>query len=356
MSKERNSGKGIYTLALNRTASTPIKRQKTIVTGKGTKIEGNPALLKRANKKAITNHLVLAMIDVAKANGEKEIINRYWNTYYCQTKLTSKNGRYYCNWCKNRYCATCCGIRKAMMIKKYLPIISEWEDPHLVTITLKSVKAHHLNSRINQIIKAFQRIKDRCNKRHTRTGAMKIMGIKSLECNFNANKRTYNPHYHLIVPSREIGLYIMQEWKKELNKKEFNVGSKGQHLRKVERTEKDLVEVIKYGAKILSDPDPTHKRKRTKGDMKGLHIYANALHTIYNAFDKHHLFSRFGFKLPEGIETETSTQEFDNFDEWKYEPKLMDWVNTDTGKLLTEYEIDSYLDYILKNCINLELN
>jgi len=41
------------TLALNRTASTPIKRQKAKVTGKGTKIEGNPALLKRANKKAI---------------------------------------------------------------------------------------------------------------------------------------------------------------------------------------------------------------------------------------------------------------------------------------------------------------
>lgn len=47
------------------------------------------------------------MIDVAKANGDKELINRYLNTYHCQTKLTSTNGRYYCNWCKNRFCTTC---------------------------------------------------------------------------------------------------------------------------------------------------------------------------------------------------------------------------------------------------------
>lgn len=295
------------------------------------------------------------MIDIAKANGEKEIVDRYWNTFHCQTKLISTDGRYHCNWCKNRFCATCCGIRKAKLIKSYYPIVSQWEKPHLVTITLKSVKGKYLNMRVNQIIKAFQRIMDRCNKRHSRGKGMKIMGIKSLECNFNATKRTYNPHYHLIVPNRVIGLYIQQEWKKELNKKEFNVGWKGQHIREVIKTERDLVEVIKYGAKILSDPDPAHKRKRIKGDMKGLHVYANALHTIYKAFDKHHLFSRFGFKLPEEEETENTSQEIYDFEQWKYVPKLMDWINCDTGKLLTEYEMDGYLEYILKTCTDKEL-
>ncbi len=346
----------IYTLAENRTPNLPVQRKKTIITGTGTPIENNPALKKRANRKVITNHLVLAMIDVAKANGETKIQDRYWNTYHCHTKLISKDGRYYSNWCKNRWCATCCGIRKAIMIKKYYPILSQWEEPHLLTITLKSVKAKDLDARINQIVSAFGRIKDRCNKRHSRGKGMKIQGIKSLECNFNATKRTYNPHYHLIVPNRVIGLYIKQEWKKELNKNEFNVGAKGQHIRAIKETEKDLVEVIKYGAKILSDPDPEHKRKRSKGDMTGLQVYAKAMHTIYKAFDKHHLFSRFGFQLPKKTITETTTKEVNEYEKWEYSPKLMDWVNSDTGKLLTEYEIDHKLEYLLKTCIDLKLH
>lgn len=346
----------IYTLAVNRTNYIPKKRKKTTIRGSGTQIENNPALLKRANKKAITNSLVIAMVEVAKANSDTHMIKRYWNTYHCQTKLISKDGRYHTEWCKNRWCSTCCGIRKAMMIKRYYPIISQWEEPHLVTITLASVKAKDLNARINQMIKAFQNIMGRCNTRHSRGKGMKIKGIKSLECNFNATKRTYNPHYHLIVPSRVIGLYIKQEWKKELNKKEFNVGEKGQHIRKVENTEKDLVEVIKYGAKILSDPDPSHKRKRTRGDLSGLHIYAHALHNIYKAFDKHHLFGRFGFKLPEGSMPEIHVQQVDEFDKWEYNSKLMDWVNIDTGSLLTEYEMDGYLEYILNTYINKEIS
>ncbi|QCX00115.1 hypothetical protein FGM00_08360 [Aggregatimonas sangjinii] len=345
----------IYTLALNGTSSFSNKLETTVITGTGTPIKNNPSLLKRANKKAITNQLVLAMIDVAKEKGETEIIKRYYNTFHCQTKLISKDGRYYCNWCKNRWCATCCGIRKAMMIKKYYPILSQWEEPHLLTITLKSVKAKDLDSRVNQMVLAFQRIKDRCNKRHIRGKGMKIIGIKSLECNFNATKRTYNPHYHLIVPTRAIGLYIKQEWKKELNKNEFNVGEKGQHIRAVKETKRDLVEVIKYGAKILSDPDPTHKRKRKKGDMTGLQIYANALHTIYKAFDKHHLYNRFGFKLPKSEMAAKSARVVDDFEKWEYNFKLMDWINNDTGRMLTEYEMDSYLEFILNTQIDKEL-
>lgn len=345
----------IYTLGVNRTTNLPFKQEKTIITGTGTPIANNPALKKRASRKVITNHLVLAMIDVAKSNGDIDMIPRYWNTYHCQTKLTIKDGRYYCNWCKNRWCATCCGIRKAMIINAYYPIIFQWEEPHLLTITLKSVKAKDLDARINQMTKAFHRIKDRCNKRYLRGKGMKLVGIKSLECNFNATKRTYNPHYHLIVPNRVIGLYIKQEWKKELNKNEFNVGAKGQHIREVKRTEKDLVEVIKYGAKILSDPDPEHKRKRKKGDMTGLQIYAGALHTIYKAFDKHHLFSRFGFTLKDNTEKDITIREVSDFEKWEYNSKQMDWVNKDTGKLLTEYEIDHKLENLLKTCINLEV-
>jgi len=73
----------------------------------------NPSILKRANKKVITNALVLGMIDIAKAKGQNNWEQRYWNTYHCQEFLKSYENRYYSDYCKNRWCATCCGIQRA---------------------------------------------------------------------------------------------------------------------------------------------------------------------------------------------------------------------------------------------------
>jgi len=123
-------------------------------------------------------------------------------------------------------------------------------------------------------------------------------------------------------------------------------------LRPVDNTEKDLVEVIKYGAKILCDPDPAHKPRRAKGDMTGLKIYANALHTIYMAINKHHLFSRFGFKLPESLKPQSTERIISEFENWTYTQSFLDWVNDNNGKLLTEYEMDGYLEYFLKTHID----
>ena len=260
----------IYTLAQNRTNKIEGISNKTVICGTGTQIENNPAILKRANKKVISNAVVLNMIDIAKSKGDKDMIQPYWNTYHCQNKLISYEGRYYTDYCKNRWCATCCGIRKAHILNQYYPIICKWSEPHLLTLTLTTVKAEQLDNRIKEVIKTFSVIIDRCRKRNERGKGMKILCVKSLECNFNATRRTYNPHYHIITPNRVTALYLKQEWKKQCNKTTFNAGEKGQNIRKVKNVERDLVEVIKYGAKILSDPDPIHKRKRKKGDMKGL--------------------------------------------------------------------------------------
>ena len=58
--------------------------------------------------------------------------------------------------------------------------------------------------------------------------------VLSLECNFNATKKWYNPHYHIITPNRVTALYLKQEWKKEWNKTTFNAGAKGQDIREIE--------------------------------------------------------------------------------------------------------------------------
>jgi len=356
MKLEQIRERGIYTLAQNRTEVFDNLIKDTIISGTGTPINGNPAVLKRANKKVITNALILAMIDITKENNEIEWKKRYWNTFHCQTTLVSLKDRYYTDYCKNRWCATCSGIRKAYLLNKYYPIISTWEEPHHITLTLKSVKADKLNKRIKEMIKAFSKIIDRCNKRNRRGKGMKIKCVKSLESNYNATKKWYNPHYHIITPNRVMGVYLKQEWKKEWNKNDYLASESAQKVQKIDNNEKGLIEVIKYGAKILSDPDPKHKKKRKKGDMTGLNIYANALHTIYKAMDKHRLYGSIGFKLPKEEKEEVAFKMVSDFETWKYKPKQMDWVNTENENCLTDYEIDSYLDYILKTCINKELH
>ena len=97
------------------------------------------------------------------------------------------------------------------------------------------------------------------------------------------------------------------------------------------------------------------KRKRTKGDITGLNIYANALHTIYKAFDKHRLYGSIGFRLPKVEKRETTFKEVSNFETWNYKPQQMDWININSNRTFTDYEIDDYLDYILKSCIDKEL-
>nr|WP_321224801.1 protein rep [uncultured Psychroserpens sp.] len=344
--------KSIYTLGQNRTANSKIKSQLIQISGTGTDLIDNSALIKRANKKVITNALVLALVDIAKKDNDERWEKKYWNTFHCQKKFVEYNDKLYTKYCGNRWCATCCGIRKAELLNKYYSTLIEWSEPHLLTLTLKTVKANKLKSRINEMIKSFNRINDRCKKRHIRNNAMKIMGVKSLECNFNAQRCWYNPHYHIITPNRQTALYLKQEWKKEWNKNSFNASDKAQDIRVIESVEKGLVEVIKYGAKMLSEPDPNYKYKRSKGNLEGLSIYARGLHNIYDAFDSRQLFKSFGFQLPQEIVNTSSTQVISKYDVYQYRVKDMDWVNTDTGEFLTEYEIDNNLNYLLKTSID----
>ena len=92
--------------------------------------------------------------------------------------------------------------------------------------------------------RAFRIINARIKKRNQRGKGPKIMGIKSLECNFNPKTRTYNPHYHLIVPSWEVAILLKKEWM-QLWTKRFTNGW-AQDIRKIENNIDGLIEVVKY--------------------------------------------------------------------------------------------------------------
>ena len=351
-----SNGEHIYTLVENGTQKTNSTSSIALVSGKGTDIINNPSLVNRAKRKLITRKMVLALIDVAKEKGESDRIQSYWNTYHCLNNIIVSDGKMYGKYCKNRFCTICNAIRKADMINRYYPVISQWEDVHFVTLTVKSCKEDKLNLWIYGMIRAFELIHNRCKKRHQRGKEIKLMGVKSLECNFNPLNKTYNPHFHLIVPNRETAKLLKTEWIKQWQPKDKNeyrykfTTPKAQDIRAVYNLENALIETIKYGSKIFTEPDINKKSKQNIPPQ----IYAHALDNILVAMKGKRIFERFGFNLPDQKKQFDSTKLVKDFETWTFPNDSSDWVKTDTGETLSGFIPPLGLTYLLNECINLQ--
>jgi hypothetical protein len=174
-----------------------------------------------------------------------------------------------------------------------MPVIQQWESPYFVTLTVKAVTASKLKHLIKKgLRKAFHQINEKYRKKHLRGTGIKLVGIKSLECNFNPLKKSYNPHYHLIVANKEIAEILVKEWLEKWTPK--FASHKAQYIRQVTNKEHDLIEIVKYGSKIFTEPDVN---KKSNGSNTS-NIHAAALHNIFNAMKGVRIFDRFGFNLP----------------------------------------------------------
>lgn len=347
---------GIYTLVQSATENKAKNSQTALVNGAGTDVMNNESLLKRAKRKVITRKMILSLIDVAKKLEDYEFIKPYWNTYHCQNKVTVSKDKLYSNYCKNRFCTICCAIRKADTINRYYPTLSNWQDVHFVTLTVKAVKVESLQKWIDGMFRAFKLIHNRQKKRHERGQGIKIIGIKSLECNFNPQTKTYNPHYHIIVPSKEIADLLVEEWLFQWKSpKKLFTSHKAQYVRPVENLERDLIEVIKYGSKIFTEPDLKKKSRKNTKQKATPQIYAHALHNIFKALKSKRIFERFGFDLPKQQKKENSTKLITDIQEFIFPKDATDWIDPNTGQNLTGYSQPFELQYLLNECINTEI-
>lgn len=348
-------GKGIYTLAQNGTQN----RTSVIVNGEGTDIVDNPSMNNRAKRKIITSTMILSLVDVAKELGDQEAVQQYWNAYHCQNNIVTHNHKVYGEYCKNRFCTVCTAIRKADIINRYYPTIRNWEDPHFVTLTVKTCKEDKLNEWVWRMYRAFELILNRCKKRHQRGKGIKLMGVKSLECNFNPVRLWYNPHFHIIVPNAEVAHLLRTEWMKQwkplrLPNKWYNqykyTNPAAQHIRHVDDVTHTLIETIKYGSKIFTEPDLKKKSQLPKDRM----IYAKALHNIFQAMKGKRLFDRFGFHLPPQPKKQGQSKWVNQYEEWRFSLEAADWINRETGECLTGYLMPAELNQLLSECINKE--
>lgn len=347
-SKQNSYGRSLNTLAQSGTKNfdqVPFKKRS-----KGSDLFNEEALKNRSKRKMITQMLALSLIDIADKSSTDIRKKSYWNTYYCQNVVQTASGRLYGKYCKNRFCTICCSIRKALLINKYLPEVKRWETAFFVTLTAKSVSHKSLAKRMRDLNRGFRKITSKYRKRAIRKTGTKLTGIKSLECNFNPARKTYNPHLHIIVPSEEMADILIKEWLSLCTIK--FASPKAQHKRKVIDTENDLIEIIKYGTKIFTEPD-INTKLGLKGDQK---IYAAALDKIFIAMKGIRIFERFGFNLSEkNNEAQPDFLDLSNLKHWLFDPSKADWIDIESDGKLSNYEPSPHLSFLLNNCINTSL-
>src|SRR5687768_5632358 len=117
-SLQAQNGQGVFnTLAQVGTAS--IENTGFLLRGPGSDLGDIQYRKKRSKRKLITQKLALSLLEVSDKFGDPDIKKGYRNTFYCQNKVYSANGKLYSKYCKNRFCTLCCAIRKAVLINKY---------------------------------------------------------------------------------------------------------------------------------------------------------------------------------------------------------------------------------------------
>jgi hypothetical protein len=322
-----------------------MEKPGILLRGAGSAITNEQGKQRRAKAKLITQTVMLRLIEIATERGAVDQAKAYRRTYYCQSRLYVVEGRMHAPLCRNRFCNYCCGVRKAELINSYYPEIETWKDAHLLTLTRLAVPAHKLKAAIADTQAKFRQIIARLKKRHLRGTGCRIMGLRALECNFNAQKRTYNPHFHLIVPTKEVADALLTEWLKEWGPRYATREAK--NCRKIKNTIEDLIEVIKYETKIITDPEP--KRGKKKG--RTYKIFPRALDTIYTAMKGERLVERFGFNLPKVKKEKQESRIVTEYEIWDYHLRSADWLHADHESTLTSFEASFELQNILSSHI-----
>ena len=277
------------------------------------------AIQKRARSKLITQSIILAIIN---SNPDSKLIKSYWNTYHCSNRIYYDGTKKTVKYCKNRFCMTCSRVKTARMINKYLPIIETYENPVFVTLTIPNVKGEHLRATIDSMQKCFYSI---INLRSNR----KIMrGIRKLECTYNPIRYDFHPHFHVLIDGMDNALRLQQLW---LDKNPTAV----QDAQDIEVADTNsMKELFKYLTKINISLKKDDRR-----------LYPKALDTIFQAFHNKRTISGFGNPKTKDVAEnyETLNDEFvlRRRALWEWEREYFDWIDYETGELLSGYIPDS---------------
>lgn len=117
------------------------------------------------------------------------------------------------------------------------------------------------------------------------------------------------------------------------------------------RSKGKRVEVIKYETKVFTEPEEKTGHK-SKGAAR---IYIRALDNIHATMKGCRLLDRFGFNAPKKTKDKTKCTLTDDYMEWHYDLRSIDWVSEGHESTLAAYTPHPALENLLKEEMDLEL-
>lgn len=280
-----------------------------------------------------------------------------------QFVLVDEEGRSTSWYCKKKHCLICSRMRTAQKVEKYLPILRTFESPQFVTLNRKNIGVNDLEDEATSLIKTMQKVFKRLNYLK-----VDVKGFRTFEGTYNERSKEFNLHFHLVVDTLEGANALKREWLRINTKEGFTIDDKAQDIRPIGTNVKDMLEVCKYSTKVIN-ADPKNKSKS---------INYWAIDRMNRAFKGIRNFQTFGFVLSDynhlgldeieedflqGVEEKLNSNEVEvvgsecvesgEFDKgesfiegnkppssglYKYQKLVTDWVNIETGEMLTGYK------------------
>lgn len=218
-------------------------------------------ITKRQVRKAITKVISYQLMQL-----DSPLIKEYLASFMCSNTVELKSdGSTRALYCKKRWCTVCNNIKQAELIEAYLPALESMAEPFLVTLTVPSVSGIELSETIKKMGKTFTRIKDRLKKQ----GNI-LNGIRKLEANYNEEKNTFNPHYHIVLDGADTCVQLVQNWLKD----NPLATDKAQNITRADKN--SLKELFKYQAKVVINSKFNAEATDTiMRALKGVRTYQN---------------------------------------------------------------------------------
>lgn len=287
-------------------------------------IRGQRTLQKRARRVAVSKPLAGSLSFVTTSRQMKK---QYQRTYYqCGQQMVQADGKITSWWCGYRWCVSCSVIRVARMYSGYGQQIEEWGEKYFVTLTIPNVKRSELRQELVRMSKVWRACYTKIRKQ-----GIEFKAVRSVEVTYNPERNDYHPHMHCIVAGKPAAKALLQNWMKR------NSGASilGQDMRRAD--DSTINEVFKYAAKLSI---------REKGKVEP--IPAKNLDVIYQAMSGLRMWSAVGIRSANGelelddeqMELRAQELAFKRTDEmvcWEWMQSIRDWVDLETGEVLSEY-------------------
>lgn len=305
--------------SLARSEKRPVFEQKSSVQENITRLQ------KRAGRKRVSIPLHIQLAELGNQRAPY-----YRSTVYCAEYLIQEpDGRICTCYCNGRLCAVCQPIRAAKAQNKYGPCIKMLEDPHFLTLTVRSVKASNLAQMVERMCSEFSLT----NKTLKKQG-IRIHGLRKLEVTCNPLESLFNPHFHCILEGSDTANAVLEQWLKR-NKAIADI--QAQDIKQIEADDQAALQrVFGYITKLV-----------TPYEQNNVPVPVEDLDTIVAALYSRRALQPYGFfrESSSKIDCEEVSSEPIYYSSphdaytgskvyWDWEQDARMWLNRDTGELL----------------------